>query len=298
MDGKTHYGKEKRMEIISEAQVEPHRLRALVKLIVDLKEPSVQDVYNLLQPSALTTDQSAVRNTFRIAVDCELVTDSKKTRALVSAEQVETMTAFQLLMQQRLLRVTEEGRPNYRLNLYTAWYAVQNERVLRELVTLGHDGPFNSEVFPNASESDERRFNSTKLNGWRKWASFLGFGWIRRIGSASILVPDATVRLRMSLDTLFQDGQRISFGRFMKQLATACPELDGGKLFDYCWQASRGAEQRGNQVSLMVSTGLRTMHSQGVIKLSEQADALDIWRLYPAEGSPYQRVTHIQRIGA
>ncbi|HVB25454.1 MAG TPA: protein DpdG [Ktedonobacteraceae bacterium] len=286
------------MEIISEGQVEPHRLRALVKLIVDLKEPDVQDIYDLLQPAALTTDQSAVKATFRIAVDCGLVADSKNTRALVSAEQVETMTAFQKLMQQCLLNVTEEGRPNYRLNLYTAWYAVQNERVFRELATLGYDGPFNTEVFPNTSESDERRFNSTKLNGWRKWATFLGFGWIRRIGSASIVIPDATVRLHTSLDALLQDKQRISFGQFMKRLATTCPELDGGKLFDYCWQASRGAEQPGNQVSLMVSTGLRTLYSQGVIELSEQADALDIWHLYPAEGSLYQRVTHIQRIGA
>jgi hypothetical protein len=98
-------------------------------------------------------------------------------------------------------------------------------------------------------------------------------------------------------DTIFLEEKSMSFGLFMERLADTCPELDGGRLFNHCWQASRGAEQRGNRMSLMLSTGLRSLHNTGVIKLSEQADALTIWRLYPAAGSSLQQVTHIQRLG-
>jgi len=191
--------------------------------------------------------------------------------------------------------VTEQHQSNYLFNLYSAWYAVQDERVFHELAVKGYDGPFNTEVFPNALE--ERPFNTTKFNAWRKWAAFLGLGWIWRVSTREILLPDATVRLRNRLGILFQEEEQISFGLFMERLAITCPELDGGVLFNYCWQASRGAEQRGNRVSLMVSTGLRTLHSLGVIKLIEQADALNIWYLYPAVGNPWQQITHIQRLG-
>ncbi len=295
------------MEIINVSQVEPHRLRAMTKLISDLQGPKRQDIISLLQPEALlagNTSESALsasKNTFRIAVDCRLVTDTdtenaeKVTAALVTPEQVATMTSFQQLMQNRVLGVNEENQPNYLFNLYSAWYAVQDEKVFYELAVAGYDDPFNTEVFPDIT--DDRRFNSTKFSAWRKWAVFLGLGWVARIGGRDILVPDATVRLRSIIKQLFQDNETIRFGQFMEQLAIKCPELDEGNLFNYCWQASRGSEQRGNQVSLMVSTGLRTLDGLKEIKLTEQADALNIWQLYPAAGNPIQRVTHIQRLG-
>lgn len=292
------------MEVINVSQVEPHRLRVMTKLIVDLQEPKRQNIIKLLQPPALlagNTSESALStssNTFRIAVDCKLVTDSenaeKSTTALVTSEQVATMSAFQILMQQRVLGISEDGQPNYLFNLYSAWYAVQNEKVLYQLVEQGYDGPFNAEVFPNAIE---RPFNSTKFIAWRKWAIFLGFGWTAKIGNRDVLISDATKRLRNILDQLFGDDSKMSFSLFMERLAIRCPELDGGVLFTYCWQASRGSEQRGNQVSLMVSTGLRTLDGLNVIQLIEQADAVDVWQLYPAAGNPRQRVTHIQRVG-
>src|SRR5690349_10892426 len=125
------------MEIINEAQVEPHRLRALVKLIADLQEPKRQEIVDLLQPLKLVEGKSsskepqlAARTTYRIAIDCNLVTDAEKntektTRALVSSENVAAMPSFQQCMQHALLNVTEQHQSNYLFNLYSAWYAVQ-----------------------------------------------------------------------------------------------------------------------------------------------------------------------------
>lgn len=296
------------MDITNTAQVEPHRLLALMKLVADLGEPQRQDVQNLLQPSVLTENKSAnpqdaSRSTYRIAVDCGLLTDAdraeKTTKLLVAPEQVEEMASFQQLMQQVMLNVTDENASHYLFNLYTAWYAVQNDRIFYELASKGYDGPFCSEVYPNIGD-DKRPFNSTKFNAWRKWAAFLGFGWIWRFGTGTreILIPDATIRLRPLLTTVFGEDTMLSFGVFMDRVARHCPELDGGVLFNYCWQASRGAEIRGNTLSLMLSTGLRTLHTSGVLRLSEQADAQSVWHLYPAQGNPLQHVTHIEQLGA
>lgn len=292
------------MDITNTAQVEPHRLHALVKLVADLGEPQRQEVLDLLQPASLTegkstNPQDASRNTYRIAVDSELVSDADKTekivRLLVAPQQVETMPSFQQLMQQTMLNVIEENASHYLFNLYTAWYAVQNERIFHELLSKGYDGPFCDEMYPNSSQ--DRPFNSTKFNAWRKWAAFLGLGWIWRFGTRDILMPDATIRLRTLLTTLFEEDTMLSFGVFTDRLAQHCPQLDGGVLFNYCWQASRGAEARGNNLSLMLSTGLRALHTAGVLRLSEQADAQNIWHLYPAQEHPLQHVTHIQRLG-
>jgi hypothetical protein len=74
-----------------------------------------------------------------------------------------------------------------------------------------------------------------------------------------------------------------------------CPELDSGSLFEQCWQASRGAEQRGNRLSLMLSNALRQLHDSGILELVDQADAINKWSLYKATGHPIQQVTHLKR---
>lgn len=79
----------------------------------------------------------------------------------------------------------------------------------------------------------------------------------------------------------------------MQRLARACPELDGGRLFTYCWQASRRGEEQGHRLSLMLSTALRTLDGLGHICLLARADAAENWQLSPAEGSRHQLVTHI-----
>jgi hypothetical protein len=290
------------MEIINESQVEPRRLQALIRLISYLEAPKRQELFDLLQPTALMErfqskePQLAARITNRIAVDYGLAkeNDEKVLRLQAASAQVETMSAFQAYMQKSILEETLENQPNYRFNLFSAWYAVQDERVFHDLPTRGYDVAFCEEVFPGV---EDRPFNSTKFSAWRKWANFLGLGWLTRIGSKEILVPDATKRLKNVLPSLFQEESKLPFGLFMEHLASICPELDGGVLFNKCWQASRGADQHGNNVSLMVSTGLRTLQGMDIIKLIDQVDAIDIWYLYPAQGHQRQ-VTHIQRIGA
>lgn len=286
-------------ELLNSAQVTPPRLHAMVRLLLRLQSPTRQDVIDLLQPSALVSDQSAAKNIYIAAVNCNIIYEAPDKRLIVNGEaaQLESVQDFQLYMQKHVLGVVEPYQPNYLFNLYSAWYTAQNERVFH-FVDKDFETRFNEELFQDA---ESRTFNMTKFNGWRTWAAFLGLGWPIKpglSGRSEILVPCASNRLKGVLAQLLtQDEQVIKFSLFVERMTELCPELDGGSLFTYCWEASRGSERRGNNLSLALSTGLRQLHDSSEIELIRQADATDIWQLYPAEGQQIKQVTHIRLRG-
>jgi len=296
------------LEIINDSQVEPRRLQVILRLVSDLPASTKEEIFQLAQLPVLLDNVPDVpknlllasENTYKHAVDCRQVSENNdKTLSLhVEPEYITTMPAFRDHMRQVLLGITDITQPNHVFNLFSAWYAVQNERILHELVYEECCIAFTTDLPAYAFKSKDRAFNTTKLNGWHKWAEFLGLGWTIKIGSHSILVPDATKRVGAILPEILSNTEEIRFGIFMERLAIVCPELDGGKLFRYCWQASRGEEVQGNRLSLMLSTALRSLATLHTIELFNKADSLDVWQLYPSQGSLYQQVTHIRLQGA
>ena len=292
------------MEIINDSQVEPRRLRVILQLVSDMDAPTREDVSHLAQLPVLlesaSSKLSASETIHRVAVNSGQISenDDNTLSLLVEPKHIATMSSFQEHMRQVLMGITEESQSNYLFNLFSAWYAVQNEDVLYKLVYEGYDVAFNKEMSTYVSTANERLFNTTKLNGWRKWAEFLGLGWIMSLGPRSILIPDATKRVQAILPEIFLDHKILNFSQFMERLAALCPELDGGQLFNYCWSISHGAERRGNRLSLMLSTALRTLATLNKVTLINEADSSNVWTLYPAEGNPHKQVTHIQRQGA
>ena len=283
-------------ELLNNTPVTPSRLHAMVRLVSRLQAPTRKELYDLLQPLALISKQSSAADVYTAAVNCGLIDEiACKIVLKGDAEKLESAQDFQAHMQQIVWGVTEPYRPNYRFNLYSAWYVVQNERVF-QFEDKDYETHFLTEV-PQDTEAD-RSFNMQKFVGWRMWAAFLGLGWPIKpglSGQREILAPDASKRLRGVLPQLLsQDEQTIPFRLFAERLARVCPELDGGSLFTSCWEASRGSEQRGNKLSLAVSTGLRQLHSINEIQLIRRADATDIWQFYEAEGQLLKQVTHIR----
>lgn len=283
-------------EILNNSQVTPARLHAMVRLTSRITAPNREKLYDLLQPEDALglNNQEAARGVFTAARNCGLLEENEQkiVKLQVDPGRIETLEDFRRHMQRILLGITDDNADNYLLNIYSAWYAVQDERIF-QYDNKALETHFNEQIFPHA---EERAFNTTKLNGWRDWAVFLGLGWNLRLGSRTIVVPDAYDRLKPLLDQLLPEpNQPVLFGMFMDQLAELCPELDGGLLFNRCWQASRGSEVRGNQLSLMLSSALRGLHEHGEIELSLVADAASKWQLYPALGHQFAQVSHIQR---
>lgn len=284
-------------ELINHGQTTPGRLHSLLRLVKRLGKAERQQLLDYLQPPQLVENQEAAILVYNDALHLGLLQPVEGQRDRVTLapaitdEDLESVDTFRAIMQQRLLGVTEPQQDNYLLNLYAAWYAVQDEWVLQTSRKDDLAIKFNQEIFPrDESESlaGGRAFNTTKLNAWLTWATFLGWG----IAYNKRLLPAAQERLTPVLKTIA--GRKMTMGEFMGAVAQRCPELDGGELFHYCRQASRPAEGRTQQLSLMLSTALRQFHRQGNLILEHRADATDRWYLYPATGQLLREVNAVE----
>jgi len=283
-------------EILNNALVTPPRLHGMVRIVPLLRQPDKKNLFDMVQPvDALPkqANQIAAEGVFAAAKSCKLLAegDDEVVRLQVPLDVVETLAAFRRHMQQSLLGITDDGEDNYLLNIYSAWYAAQDDRVFK-FEPKDFEQRFNEALFP---DSDSRRFNTTKLRGWQSWAAFLGHGWPLAQSTRDVLVPDARIRIEPLLSQLLPEGpSAVRFGDFMDPLGERCPELDGGTLFRRCAQVSRTSDLFGNRLSLMLSNALRALDTVGAIRLMLQADASVKWQLYPAAGHQRQQISHIQ----
>lgn len=287
-------------ELLNFGQVTPPRLLALLRLVASRDTLPRARLLDLIQPRKLVENQNAAENVLQAAKQCGLVTESAdQVQLAIPPEQITTPVAFRACLQRRILGVADEDRPNYLFNLFTAWYYVQGDRVLtqtRQTLTA----QFNQEW----SGEDERAFNPTKVSGWLQWAIYLQMGWQMRLSTGASsgsrtdpLIPDPSARVQQALPEAF-DGrarQPVHFAVFANRLASLCPELDGGALYEQCWGKTYPGTPHGNSMSFALSTALRVLHQAGEIELIYHADAPDTWRLVPAQGFEPRAVTHISR---
>lgn len=279
--------------------ITPQRMYALVKLLEKSDSLPRASILQALQPRAINENTDAAERVYRGAFNCDLIleSDDRERRASLSfhSDNELNYAQFRTHMQSSILRVTEEGKNNYLLNQIAAWYAVQNERVF-SFSRADIEMRFNEELYPSVPTKVFRE--RSDYNAWRSWAEFLGWGWEIKIGKSSFnaFVPDATLRVKPLLPHLIPSDRTIPFVAFMENLKPLCPELDGGVLFERCWEASRGGHAHGNRLSLMLSTALRVLHGQGEVELIRQPDAAEQWSLFPAQ-THITNVTHIRRLG-
>jgi hypothetical protein len=280
-------------EIINNGQITPQRLHALLRLVERLEGPSREQLTGLLQPDSLVSDTSASAAVIAAAKNCGLLIEQDGTLTIdpntVLKGAFDTVDSFRTLMQSRLCGIRDPNEDNYLLNLFAAWYSVQESSVLTKSKSDIFI-KFNEDISAREGSGIEegRLFNATKLNAWLTWAAFLGWGW----PFGGLLAPAAQARLRPVLKPLV--GQVMAFEAFMEHLANRCPELDGGDLHELCWAASRPAEMRGLRIGLMLSTALRVLHRSGEIILSYERDAEKRWQMHPAEGHLLNEVSHIE----
>lgn len=281
-------------EIINQGPTTPARLHAVLRLVARRPGLTRQEIADLIQPKAVSDSQNAVKDVLAAALSLGLVeaasTASSPVRLTVGRAEIDGDDAYRATMVQRLLGVTDEEAPNFLLNLFTAWYAALDDEVLRrptnEIVV-----EFNQRVFP---ASEGQRMNDTKLAAWRPWATFLGHGWLLRRGTATLVVPDCTARVGAVVERRLA-RERVPFAELRAHVAEACPELDGGALYERAWLSGRAGAGRAQTVSLMLSTALRSLHAAGRCHLESVPDALHTWSLFPATGEALATVSHASR---
>jgi len=284
-------------EIIGNAQATPARIFALARLIGRLGEPTRERVMDLLQPAEDNVKQDAARTTIKETIDAGVIVQERESGKLWLSDEARQAVAsadgFRRYMASRLCGITDVNIDNYYLNQFTAWYVVQNETTLSLRSAINLAAAFNDHLYPN---QDVRVINDTKLNGWRNWAAYLGWGTSYKMGTTDFILPNAVVRVADLLPLIFgMDRESLPVSEFMRRLSTLAPELDDGALYQVAWQASFPATNPP-YLSLMLSTALRTLHELGMITLRRDADAADLRLLYPAEGTPHRVISHITPI--
>lgn len=286
-------------EMITRNYFTPQRLYALVCLVGVMREPARREVIDALQPLSIVgreESQDMGERLYRAAIQLgliqELETKDRRVRLRVAQDHLASLTSFREHLRGGMLGVTEEHVDHYLLNLVAAWYAVQDEAVVR------HDKTeiarrFNEQMYPGAPE--QTLSEHPGLTTWFLWAEFFGWGWPLKFDTAEAdFMPDATGRVRPVLSRLLPEvDQEVPLGNFLTRLAEQCPEMDGGRLFRRCWDASRPNQERGNRLSLTLSTALRVLQRGQLIELLERKDATS-WTLFPAQ-TQVPAATHIRR---
>jgi len=288
------------MEIINNGQITPKRLIALLNVIGRFGDISRNNLQNLMQPQFLEGDQSASNAVINTANRLNLISEvgnKSKTISLHPSILLNSnsgsLESYRLLLQDRLLGILNESQDDYLLNLVIAWYAMKGYSIVgRSKEEVAKD--FNSEMSSKDARTlteEGRAFNSTKLNAWMTWATFLGFGWEYN----NQFFQDAHLRIRPMLSQFKEEELQIS--SFMEALGEKCPELDGGILFTKVKQDLKFTDSGGSNISLMTSTGLRILARNNEIKFIYRADSRSVWSLQKASGHEFQRISHIKVLG-
>jgi hypothetical protein len=278
--------------------ITPQRMFALACLVHSLGSIPRDQLLVQLQPKDVSDNRDAANLVYRYAKRYRLICEGETTGKLVTLGVapyvIASFETFRCYMQSVLLGVTNESQDDFLLGQFTAWYAVQDHRVMVYSKT-DLEAKFHDSMYPSAP--GRVLAEEPGISAWRTWAGFLGWGWGLKFEARDEMhiVPDAACRIRPLLPQLLPTPNiDIPMSDFMTGLGVSCPELDGGTLFNSCWEASRGGEERGNRISLMVSTALRTLDAVKAISLIERKDASVIWTLFPAQ-SHISRVTDIRR---
>jgi hypothetical protein len=260
----------------------PHRVFSLCKLVhyfqhEEKRELTREEIGNFLQPNALMKEKTQFKEVLKLAKSGNLVSENEDQvlSTNLTKDDLSSIDDFKRAIIARAIKNKE-----LMFWKFTSWYVMRDNRVLNEKAK-DLETSFNQEL--NTEQDATFIYNETNINGWKTWAVFLGYGFLH----AGVVLPNLAVRLSNLLieDHKLQRNQYLTMADFMEWLRETAPELDGGPLSEMF----RGKSSLPTQhLSLGLSSGLRALHDQNIIKLNYVRDARDTWHLTRA---PFHEIT-------
>jgi hypothetical protein len=243
-------------------------------------------IAEVLQPGE--TSKQATEVTLEAATKMGLIyKDSKKRyvlgenlNSLLSTEEYRDLIAGKLLSE----LPAELGKDNDLFALYATWSIIKSDQYSSMDDTEKFVQFRKSVTYPDFEGSF---FNTTKYAAWKRWAVFLGLGFV--YGKEREYVPCPVNRICNIQKTIFKSSKRLRAREFFTGLGKICPELDGGKNFN---RFLKEASLEHNQVSCAVSMALRLIHDEGKIWLEQIPDA-EIWTLWEDKAHKLTKFSHL-----
>ena len=139
--------------------------------------------------------------------------------------------------------------------------------------------------------------NDTRWNGFKAWATFLGFGTVGRYPRADAFQIDPTMAVLDSLDAVFAASDEIGIDDFMRLLAETLPVIDGGhyrrevesQLNPRHWEVVKDRE-----ISTSLSRALIRLREGGRIRLDSRSDSRGRMEML-LQGKRRLAITHVIR---
>lgn len=126
-----------------------------------------------------------------------------------------------------------------------------------------------SRQFSNAREY--RLFqNDTRWNGFKAWATYLGFGW-----NSGVFQIDPTKAIRDSLPKVFDSKNYLTLKKFLSNLQINIPVIDNGiyrKKVERELLTNRWRKNKDNELSTSLSIALLRLNVAGIITFEYLSD--------------------------
>lgn len=140
--------------------------------------------------------------------------------------------------------------------------------------------------------------NSTRWDGLKDWAPFLGFAWTSGRKPVQLII-DPTPAIRDVIPTVYGTKKTLAAGDFVTALAGELPIVDGGSYRQEVETLLRKrtgpdawAPPPGGQLSTSLSRALLRLEGENIIKFEARDDAPQTARLTGREGRVLETVTH------
>ncbi|MES3100515.1 hypothetical protein [Sphingomonas faeni] len=200
-----------------------------------------------------------------------LVESDRRTVRSVDGSAVGGFADFADLVHDRLCAVQPGDVNAVVLDAY-AWVAAESDRSggLGWIYEAGRDEFADRANAALVGEDDDGRLmNTTKVPAWRRWLRFMGLG---QAMPDMLDYPSPASRLAIELRRSGSGGSTMDSNSFLQVVATRCPYLDRGRLFN---QACRriGHTPSTGRLSPLLSGALRDLHDEGALTLQLAGDS-------------------------
>lgn len=250
----------------------PAQLEVLLDVVHAMRQrkASADVLRQLIQPKGLpdlTNNSAQLANHLSAAVELELVrTDENKDIRLNYAGRREHQAKAAILAAFDRIALADARVEKWAGRFYS-YLIAQDEDAIR--------GAAEGEALANRFMSDlpsavdkGNPMNLDKYRALMRWYPYVGLGWVDPSGA---FVPDPTERLLRVLPAIWREDRTLEADEFMDRLGWACPELDGGALFDEVTASASSASER--QCTQALATALRRLHDARLLRLHCPADS-------------------------
>jgi hypothetical protein len=190
--------------------------------------------------------------------------------ALVLQQPFESLDGFRRELRDRVLM------PERNVDLFneSPEGGVQAHELTRALAWFMHLrsslGPYSTANYERYQSVGPRVIeNDNRWAVFDRWVVFLGFGW--RTGEG--LIPDPARVLADRLDEVIAPGDELPLPRFLDDLATRIPVLDGGSYHEAFRSATGDSGRDNRRVSEPLSLALMRLQRRGTLEFYGGGDA-------------------------